>query len=113
MEETDRPENQAGAATAPARTLTLTGVSIHPKCQTVPDSVPDRALGLELKNTPDDWFEEDQQRFDKHGGMDDVESLYILLVSTGIERRELRRRTGHACASSPIGCLSNARVARD
>lgn len=39
-------------------------------------------------NTPDDWFEEDQQRLDEHGGMDDIQSLYILLISKIIRRSD-------------------------
>lgn len=40
------------------------------------------------RNIPDDWFEEDQQRFDEHGGMDDIQSLYVLLISKIIKRRD-------------------------
>lgn len=29
---------------------------------------------------PDDWFKEDQQSLDEHGGMDDVQSLDVLLI---------------------------------
>lgn len=31
-------------------------------------------------NQPDDWFEEDQQGFDEHGWMDNIQSLDVLLI---------------------------------
>lgn len=40
------------------------------------------------RNIPDDWFEEDQQRFNEHGGMDDIQSLDVLLISKIIKRRD-------------------------
>lgn len=33
-----------------------------------------------VNNRPDEWFEEDQQGFDEHGWMDDVQGLDVLLV---------------------------------
>lgn len=35
---------------------------------------------LKKQQQPDDRFEEDQQSFDEHGGMDDIQSLDVLLV---------------------------------
>lgn len=32
------------------------------------------------KREPDNWFEEDQQSLDEHGGMDDIQSLDVLLI---------------------------------
>lgn len=37
-------------------------------------------LKKKKKKQPDDWFEEDQQSFDEHGGMDDIQSLDVLLI---------------------------------
>ncbi len=34
-----------------------------------------------MEKEPDDWFEEDQQSLDEHGGMDDIQSLDVLLIS--------------------------------
>lgn len=49
-----------------------------------------------LIKEPDDWFEEDQQSLDEHGGMDDVQSLDVLLIPENTYSRyslknELRR----------------------
>lgn len=33
-----------------------------------------------IKREPDDWFEEDQQSLDEHGGVHDVQSLDVLLI---------------------------------
>lgn len=33
-----------------------------------------------FEDRPDEWFEEDQQGFDEHGGMDDIQGLDVLLV---------------------------------
>lgn len=33
-----------------------------------------------INKEPDDWFEENQQSLDEHGGMDDIQSLDVLLI---------------------------------
>lgn len=33
-----------------------------------------------FEDRPDQWFEEDQQGLDEHGGMDDIQGLDVLLV---------------------------------
>jgi len=51
---------------------------------------------------PDDWLEEDQQRLDEHGGMDDVQSLDVLLVPGKTHRHEevtVKLHRGHREAS--------------
>lgn len=45
-------------------------------------------IGAEDGPSPDDWFEEDQQRLYEHGRMDDIQSLYILLISKIIKRSD-------------------------
>ena len=49
------------------------------------------------KKEPDDGFEEDQQSLDEHGGMDDVQSLDVLLIPENTQKHICSKHLYTSC----------------